>query len=60
MLFYMSAIVDVSKMYSKDFRIPIVKPPAVLAVVLAALSVVFSVILDPSGDRILSPSCIVD
>ena len=32
----MAVIVDVSKMYSKDFRIVI--PPAVLAVVLAALA----------------------
>ena len=36
MLLYAAVIVNVSKMYSKDFRI--VKPPAVLAVVLAALA----------------------
>ena len=36
MLFYVAAMVDVSKMYSKDFKI--VKPPKVLAVVLAELA----------------------
>ena len=36
MLFYVAVMVDVFKMYSKDFRI--VKPPTVLAVVLAALA----------------------
>ena len=36
MLFYVASILDVSKMYSKDFRR--VKPPAMLAMVLAALA----------------------
>ena len=36
MLFYVAVMVDVFKMYSKDFRI--VKPPTVLSVVLAALA----------------------
>ena len=36
MLFCVAEMVDVSKMYSEDFRI--VKPPTVLAVVLAALA----------------------
>ena len=36
MLFYVAAMVDVFKMYSKDFRS--MKPPTVLAVVLAALA----------------------